>query len=53
MPVFRRWEDFEHRSLHEHTRVARGQDGVGVKIMIDLVLEKSDLLCDVQDVRAV
>ena len=42
---------FEHRSLHKYTRVARGQDGVEVKSMIDLVLLKRDLLHYVQNVR--
>ena len=31
-------------SLHKYTRVARGQDGVEVKSMIDLVLVKKDFL---------
>ena len=44
---------FEHRSLHNYTRVARGQDGVEVKSMIDLVLVKKDLLHYVQEMRAV
>ena len=35
---------FEHRSLHEYTRVAKGQDGVKVKSMIVLVLVKKDML---------
>ena len=34
---------FEHRSLHNYTRVAGGQDGVEVKNMIDLVLVKRDI----------
>ena len=34
---------FEHKNLHKYTRVAKGQDGVTVKSMIDLV----------QDVRVV
>ena len=29
---------FRHKSLHKYTRLARGQDGVKVKNMIDLVL---------------
>ena len=33
---------FRHRSLHKYTRVAKGQDGVEVKSMIDLVLMKRD-----------
>ena len=33
--------------------MARGQDGVEVKNMIDLVLVKKDMLGYVQDVRAV
>ena len=41
---------FKHRSLHKYTR---GQDGVKVKSMIDLVLVKKDMLRYVQDVRAV
>ena len=28
---------FEHRILHKYTRVARGQDGVEVKSIIDLM----------------
>ena len=32
---------FEHRNLNKDTRVARGQDGVEVKTMIDLVLVKN------------
>ena len=40
-------------SFHKYTRVARGQYGVEVKSMIDLVLGKKDMLCFVQDVRAV
>ena len=43
----------EHRSLHKYTRVGRGQDGVEVKSMIDLVVVKKDMLLYVQDVRAV
>ena len=31
-------------SFHKYTRVARGQDGVEVKSMIDLVLVKKDML---------
>ena len=44
---------FEYKYLHKYTRVARGQDGVEVKNMIDLVLVKKDMLHFVQDVRAV
>ena len=44
---------FELRSLHKYTRVARSQDGVEVKSMINLVLVKKDMLRFVQDVRAV
>ena len=44
---------FEHKILHKYTRVARGQDGVGVKSMIYLVLVKKDMLHFVQDVRGV
>ena len=42
---------FEHKSLHKYTRMARGQDGVKVKSMIDLVLVKKDMIRYVQDVR--
>ena len=35
---------FKHRSLHKYTRVARGQQQVKVKSMIDLVLVKRDML---------
>ena len=35
---------FKHRSLHKYTRVAKGQDGVEVKSMIDPVLVKKDML---------
>ena len=31
---------FKHKSLHNYTKVARGQDGIGLKNMIDLVLVK-------------
>ena len=43
---------FEHKRLHRYTRVARGQDEVKVKSMLDLVLEKKDMLRYVQDLRA-
>ena len=36
--------EFDYRSLHKYTRVARGQDGVVVKSMIDLVMVKKDML---------
>ena len=36
----------------KYRRVTRGQDGVKVKSMRDLVLVKKDMLCFVQDVRA-
>ena len=42
-----------HNSLHNYTRVARDQDGVEVKNMIDLLLMKKDMLRYVQDVGAV
>ena len=35
---------FKPRSLHNYTKVARGQDGGEIKIMIDLVLVKRDKL---------
>ena len=44
---------FKHKNFHKYTRVARGQDGVEVKSMINLVLLKKDMLRFVQDVRAV
>ena len=44
---------FKHKRLHKYTRVAKGQDGVEVKSMIDLVLMKNDMLRYVQDVRVV
>ena len=44
---------FEHRSLHKYTRVARGQDGLEIKSMVDLVLMKRDILRYVQDVKSV
>ena len=44
---------FKYRSLHKYTRVARGQDGVEIKSMIDLVLVKRNMLGYVQDVRTV
>ena len=42
---------FKHRSLHKYTRVARVQDGVEIKGIIDLVQVKRDMLKYVQDVR--
>ena len=44
---------FEHKNLHKYTRVARGQDGVELKNMIDLLLVKKDMLRFVQGVRTV
>ena len=44
---------FEHKSLCKYTRVARDQDKLEVKRMIDLVLVRKDMLCYVQDVREV
>ena len=43
---------FKHISLHKYTRVAKGQGGMEIKSMIDLVPVKRDLLRYVQDVRA-
>ena len=43
---------FELRSLHNYIMVARGQGGVRVKSMIDLVVVK-DIMRYVQDVRVV
>ena len=36
--------NFEHKSLHNYTRVAKGHDVVELKIIIDLVLVKKDML---------
>ena len=49
----RRVEEFcaEHKSLHMYTRVARGQDGVEIKSMIDLVLVKKAMLHYVRAAR--
>ena len=44
---------FEHKSLHKYTRLPRGQDGVELKSMIDLVLVNKYMLHYVQNVRAV
>ena len=44
---------FEHKNLHKYTRVARGQNRLEIKSMIDLVLVKEEMLCFVQDARAV
>ena len=44
---------FEYKSLYKYTRLARGQDGVEANSMIYLVLVKKDMLCFMQDVRAV
>ena len=44
---------FKHIRLHKYTRVARSQDGVEVKSMINLVLVKRDMMRYVQDVREV
>ena len=44
---------FRHKSLHKYTRVARGQDGMDIKRMIDQVLVKRDMLLYEQDVRTV
>ena len=40
-------------SLYKYTRMARGQDGVEVMRMIDLVLMKKVMLHYVQDMRVV
>ena len=44
---------FKHRSYHKCMRVARGQYGVEMKSIIDLVLLKRDMLRYVQDVMVV
>ena len=42
---------FKHRGLHNYTRVARVQDRMEIKGMIDLVVVKRDMMRNVQDVR--
>ena len=44
---------FKHRSLNKYTRMARDQDRVEEKNMIELVLVKKDMLHYGQDVKAV
>ena len=44
---------FKHRSVHKYTRVAKGQSGMKTKGIIDLVLEKREMLRYVQYVKAV
>ena len=44
---------FENKILHKYTRVARSQDGVAIKNMIDLMLVKKNMLIYMQDVRTV
>ena len=44
---------FKHKNLPKYTRVPRGQDGVEVKNMIDLVPVNKGMLCFEQDVKAV
>ena len=44
---------YEQKNLHKYTKVARGQDRVEVKWMIDLGSVKKDMVCYEQDVRAV
>ena len=34
---------FKHRSVHKYTSVAKGEGGVEIKNMIDLVLVKRDM----------
>ena len=43
---------FKHGSLHKYIRVAKGQDRVEVKSMIDLLLVKKDILHNVHNVGA-
>ena len=43
----------ERKSLHKYTRVARSQDGVEVRSVIDLVLVEKDMLLNVKDRRVV
>ena len=35
---------FKHRIFHKYTRVAKGQDGVGIQRITDLVLVKRNRL---------
>ena len=42
---------FEHMNLHKYTRVARAQNGVEVKSMIDLMHGTGELLHYLQDLR--
>ena len=42
---------FKQKSLHKCTKVARGQDGVEVISLIDLVLVMEDMLHYVQQVK--
>ena len=44
---------FEYKSLHKYRRMARGQDGLEVKSMVDLLLVKKNMLDYVQVVSAV
>ena len=44
---------FEHKSLHKCIRVAKGQDGVGLMSMIDLMMVKKYMPRFVQYLRAV
>ena len=44
---------FEHKSLHKYTWVDGGEDGVEILSTTDRVMVKRDMLCYVQDGRAV
>ena len=44
---------FKYRSLRKYTRVARGQNGVEIKSIIDLEVVKRDMLQYLLDVRVV
>ena len=39
--------------MNKYTKLAKDQDGVEVISLIDMVLMKKDMLCYLQDVRAV
>ena len=39
--------------MHKYARMARKQDGVGVKSMIDLVMVRKDMLRYVRDMKEV
>ena len=44
---------FRHMYVHKYTRVARDQDGMKVKVMINLMLIKRDMLKCVHVIKTV